>query len=118
MERTIKITESQKRALELVKELADQGHITASQAVVLLIGIYENEKEFVYIPYQSPSPSPYQPWTTDPNTTIPSITPWWEQNKIYCEGGNANSINQDEDTIKFITYSGSNVNSWRDSWRG
>ena len=78
METTIKLTENQKRALELVKELADQSKITASQAVALIMGIYENEKETVYIPYSTPDPSPYQPWIVNPN-----ITPWWEQYKIY-----------------------------------
>ncbi len=110
METTIKLTESQKRALELVKELADQGHITASQAVVLIIGIYENEKEFVYLPYSNPDPSPLQPWTTNPNTT-----PWWDWQKVYCgsDSNNASSINQDKNTICPFTYSTSNSNSWR-----
>ena len=101
METTIKITESQKRALELVKELADQGKITASQAIILIIGIYENEKEFVYIPYSNPDPAPYrpyQPWTITPNTT-----PWWEQNKIYCDDNNANSTsNSDNNPFTYL----------------
>jgi len=117
METTIKITENQKHALELVKELADQGKITASEAIVLIIGIYENEKETVYIPYQFPDPSPYpyQPWTIDPNTTTPITAPWWDQQKIYCESdfNNANSINQDKNTICPFNYSVSNTNSWR-----
>lgn len=111
METTIKITENQKRALELVKELADQGHITAAQAFILIMGIYENEKEVVYIPYQSPSP--YQPWTINPNTTIPSTTPWWEQNKIMCGGDNANRINEDKNTINPFNYSMSTAPAWR-----
>lgn len=116
METTIKITESQKRALELVKELADQGKITASEAIVLIIGIYENEneKEFVYIPYQSPYVEPWtKPWTTGPNST-----PWWEQNKIMCNGSNTNSTQGRPDLFTYAI-SGSKrdpfdwtINSW------
>ena len=87
METTIKITENQKRAIELVKELANHDKITASEAIILIIGIYENEKEFVYIPYSSPTPSPYQPWTAAPDTT-----PWWEWQRIYCNTNDTNSV--------------------------
>ena len=91
METTIKLTENQKRALELVKELADQGHITASQAFTLIMGIYETEKEFVYVPYQNPYVGPYvSPYTT-PGTTGPDSTPWWERNKIWCDANTTKS---------------------------
>ena len=120
METTIKITESQKRALELVKELADQGKITASEAIVLIIGIYENEKEFVYIPYSNPDPSPYRPWSIDPNPTIPNTIPWWEQNKIMCDGGNANSAQGRPDLFTYaISGPKRNPFNWTiDSWIG
>lgn len=120
METTIKITESQKRALELVKELADQGKITASEAIVLIIGIYENEKEFVYIPCSNPDPSPYRPWSIDPNPTIPNTIPWWEQNKIMCDGGNANSTQGRPDLFTYaISGPKRNPFNWTiDSWIG
>lgn len=98
METTKQLTDSQKRALELIGKLADGGKIEMSEAIQLIIAIYENEKEIVYIPYQTPYPNPY-PWTIEPYKdepyknpyTIPNSVPWWEQNKIMCDGGNANS---------------------------
>ena len=103
METTIKPTENQKRALELVKELADQGHITAPQAFILIMGIYENEKETVYIPYQNPYSEP-QPWTINPYDPFTQTyeTPWWERNKIMC--GVENNINTDSLKGPIVSY--------------
>lgn len=77
METTKQLTATQKRAIEIVQKLVDEGKVNFSDAFALIAAIYENEKEFVYIPYQNPYPS--IPWTTNPNTA-----PWWEQNKIWC----------------------------------
>ncbi len=102
METTKQLTDSQKRALELIKKLADEGKIDLADAVQLIIAIYENEKEFVYIPYQTPCPDPY-PWTTEPYkdepyktplTTGPVIAPWWERNKFWCDMNNANNAQE------------------------
>ena len=80
MENTKQLTATQKRAIEIVQKLVDEGKVNFSDAFALITAIYENEKEFVYVPYQNPYyPYPSTPWTTSPNTL-----PWWEQNQIWC----------------------------------
>ena len=127
METTKQLTDSQKRALELIGRLADEGKIEMSEAIQLIIAIYENEKEIVYIPYQSPYPNPY-PWTIEPYKdepyktpyTIPNGIPWWEQNKIMCDGANANSTQGRPDLFTYaINGPKRNPFDWTiDSWIG
>lgn len=127
METTKQLTDSQKRALELIGRLADEGKIEMSEAIQLIIAIYENEKEIVYIPYQSPYPNPY-PWTIEPYKdepyrtpyTIPNGIPWWEQNKIMCAGDNANSVQGRPDPFTYaINGPKRNPFDWTiDSWIG
>lgn len=127
METTKQLTDSQKRALELIGRLADEGKIEMSEAIQLIIAIYENEKEIVYIPYQSPYPNPY-PWTIEPYKdepyrtpyTIPNSTPWWEQNKIMCNENNANSTQGRPDLFTYaINGPKRNPFDWTiDSWIG
>jgi len=121
METTIKLTENQKRALELVKELADQGHITAPQAFILIMGIYENEKETVYIPYQNPYSEP-QPWTVEPYTTKPNSVPWWD-NQILCGQANTAQADPNKPGAQIYCYaiSGTPKSPWNidfTGWRG
>lgn len=88
METTKQLTATQKRAIEIVQKLVDEGKVNFSDAFALIAAIYENEKEFVYIPYQTPYPS--IPWTTTPNTR-----PWWEENQIWCNNDNASKVCDD-----------------------
>ena len=92
MENT-KLTETQKEAIDLVQDLVKREKIDINEAFLLMRVIYENEKEFVYVPYQNPYVEPYRPWTVEPYTTEPyrDDTPRWEQNKIMCGMNNANS---------------------------
>lgn len=89
MENT-KLTTTQKEAIDLVQDLVKREKIDFNEAFLLIRGIYENEKEFIYVPYQSPYVEPYRPWTVEPYTTNPyetpyhDETPWWERNKIWC----------------------------------
>lgn len=90
MENT-KLTATQKEAIDLVQDLVKQEKIDFNEAFLLIRAIYEKEKEFVYIPYQSPYVEPYRPWTTEPWTTEPyktpyrDDTPWWDRYKIWCD---------------------------------
>jgi len=86
MENT-KLTATQKEAIDLVQDLVKREKIDFNEAFLLIRGIYENEKEFVYVPYQNPYVEPYRPWTVEPYTTNPyrDDTPWWERNKIWCD---------------------------------
>ena len=120
METTKQLTDSQKRALELIGKLADEGKIEMSEAIQLIIAIYENEKEIVYIPYQTPYPNPY-PWTIEPYKdepyktpyTIPNSTPWWEKNKIICDDANHAYADPNRININPYTYT---VNGNGMSW--
>lgn len=87
METTKQLTATQKRAIEIVQKLVDEGKVNFSDAFALIAAIYENEKEFVYIPYQTPYPS--IPWTTSPSTL-----PWWEQNEVLCSDTNSIDVNK------------------------
>ena len=117
METTKQLTDAQKSALELIGRLADEGKIEMSEAIQLIIAIYENEKEIVYIPYQTPYPNPY-PWTIEPypykdepyKTPYRDDTPWWEKNKIICDGDNANNAHVDPNRISPFTYTISGTN--------
>lgn len=54
-----------KTKAEIVQDLLDKGHITAQDAVVLLMG--SKEKEYVYVPtYPTVPYNPYPPFYTDP----------------------------------------------------
>ena len=114
MESTIKLTDTQKKALELVQKLAEEKKIDLNEAVQLIIAIYENQKEFVYVPYQNPWIEPYRPWIDTPWVTQPTTipyrddTPWWEKNKIMCDE-NVNSVSSDPNKTPF-TYMANGVN--------
>ena len=111
MESTIKLTDTQKKALELVQKLVGEKKIDLTEALQLIIAIYENQKEYVYVPYQNPWIEPYRPWTVEPYTTEPyktpyrDDTPWWEKNKIMCDGDNANNAHVDPNCVGPFTYS-------------
>ena len=101
------LTETQKKALEVVKKLSEENKIDLNEAIQLIMAIYENQKEFVYVPYQNPWVEPYRPWTTEPWTTEPYYTtpntaPWWDMNKIMCDA-NANTAHVDPDNNSTYT---------------
>ena len=99
MESTNKLTESQQKAIAIVQKLVDDGKIDFSDAFQLIVAIYENKPEFIYVPYTSPWIEPYrpytEPWITTPKPnepyTIPTTTPWpnvpWWDNQITCRDG-------------------------------
>ena len=95
MENT-KLTTTQKEAIDLVQNLVKQEKIDFNEAFLLIMAIYENQKEFVYVPYQNPWVEPYRPWTTEPYYTTPNTAPWWDMNKIMCDT-NANTTHVDSD---------------------
>lgn len=86
------LTETQKKALEVVKKLSEENKIDLNEAIQLIMAIYETQKEFVYVPYQSPYVEPYTiPWTNIPGTTSPISVPWWESNKIMCDANTSST---------------------------
>ena len=112
MESTIKLTDTQKKALELVQKLVEEKKIDLTEALQLIIAIYENQKEFVYIPYQNPWVEPYRPWIVEPYKTTPYTddTPWWEKNKIMCNGDQANNAHADPNRVGPFTYTVNGTN--------
>jgi len=89
MDTTKQLTENQQKAIAIVQKLVEDKKIEFSDAFQLIVAIYENEKEFVYVPYQPFTP---QPWDVEPYTTRPNSVPWWD-NQILC--GQANTAQAD-----------------------
>jgi hypothetical protein len=119
MNTTKQLSENQQKAIAIVQKLVEDKKIEFSDAFQLIAAIYENEKEFVYVPYQPFTP---QPWTIEPYTD-PNSVPWWNR-QILC-GTQANTAQADPNKpgtpIYCYTIAG-NPNSPRNidcsSWRG
>ena len=96
MKTTKQLTETQKRALEIIEHLSKEEKIELGDAIALIMAVYENETEYVYIPYTSPwYPYPEtHPFIQSPDS-VPDIhsTPWWEYNKILCDHAKMNNAN-------------------------
>ena len=94
---TKQLSESQKKAIEIVQRLVKEEKMDFNDAFALIVAIYENEKEYVYIPSTSPY-EPYKPWTTEPypgTTPWCPNTPWYQQPIITCQL-NTNDISTDK----------------------
>jgi hypothetical protein len=113
------LTETQRKALDIVQKLVEDKKIDFADALTLIISIYENEKEYVYIPYQNPwVTEPYKPWTTEPYR---DETPW-ERNTIMC-GDNATNATADPNRPDPYTYAinatvSDAVDWWKNYLRG
>jgi len=94
------LTENQQKAIDIIRKLVEDKKIEFVDAFQLMLTIFDSEKEFVYIPYQTPHIEPYQPWKTEPLTT-----PWWEENKIICDK-HMNSVTTDptKSPLLYATY--------------
>ena len=119
MDTTKQLTENQQKAIAIVQKLVEDKKIEFSDAFQLIVAIYENEKEFVYVPYQPLIP---QPWTVEPYTTRPNSVPWWD-NQILCGQANTAQADPNKPGTPLFCYAitGSPKSPWNidfSSWRG
>ena len=79
------LTEKQKEAIGAMLELYKGGSITADTAMTVIEAVFEGSASVQYVPYTSPSESPYK-WPSVPNPLHPYVT--WSASKT--EGGQGN----------------------------
>jgi hypothetical protein len=66
------LTDKQKEAIGSMLELYKGGSITADTAMTVIEAVFEGSASVQYIPYTSPSESPYR-WPETPNPLHPFL---------------------------------------------